>query len=210
MNVRPRSSTRARACAAASSTVSPRSTTSAPSLRVLSIFTNGVGSGITITARMPRRRAWYATPWAWLPADMATTPAARSLGRELGQPVESAPLLEGRRVLEVLELEPELGAGDLRKRPGEEEGRALDLALQALGRGPDVGELDQAPAPGAQGKRARCPRPSRSSIPSIAFMFWIACPEAPLTRLSVTLTMIAWPGTRLGWTPMRQRLVPRT
>jgi hypothetical protein len=35
----------------------------------------GVPLGITIVAGMPSRPAWYATPCAWLPADMATTPA---------------------------------------------------------------------------------------------------------------------------------------
>ncbi len=38
----------------------------------------GVNTGMTMVARMPSREAWRATAWAWLPADMATTPARRS------------------------------------------------------------------------------------------------------------------------------------
>ena len=40
-------------------------------------FTCGVVTGITITARQPRRFADSATPWAWLPADAQITPLAR-------------------------------------------------------------------------------------------------------------------------------------
>ena len=39
---------------------------------------SGVVCGITITARMPSRRAEKATPCAWLPALAAMTPRARS------------------------------------------------------------------------------------------------------------------------------------
>jgi len=35
---------------------------------------SGVPTGITITALIPRRAAWTATPCAWFPADAATTP----------------------------------------------------------------------------------------------------------------------------------------
>ena len=41
-------------------------------------------------------------------------------------------------------------------------------------------------------------------------MFWIACPEAPLTRLSVTASTMARPAMRSGNTPMTQWLEPRT
>ncbi len=41
-------------------------------------FTNGVWAGITMVASMPSRVAWRATAWAWLPADIATTPHRRS------------------------------------------------------------------------------------------------------------------------------------
>jgi len=60
--------------------VSPCSTTSAPKLRVRATFTPGVKRGMTITARMPSRCAWKATPCAWLPALIAMTPRARSAG----------------------------------------------------------------------------------------------------------------------------------
>ncbi|CFW44906.1 Uncharacterised protein [Bordetella pertussis] len=45
---------------------------------MLATLTVGVKRGMTITAGTPMRCAWYATPWAWLPADTAITPAARS------------------------------------------------------------------------------------------------------------------------------------
>ena len=57
MKVRPRSRPVARAKAAASSTVSPCSTTSAPWLRVFITFTVGVLTGITMVAGMASRRA---------------------------------------------------------------------------------------------------------------------------------------------------------
>jgi hypothetical protein len=65
------------ASAFASSKVSPHITTSAPKPRVRSLLTVGVKRGITITAGMPSRCAWYANPCAWLPADTAITPCLR-------------------------------------------------------------------------------------------------------------------------------------
>ena len=41
-------------------------------------FIAGVKNGMTILALMPSRLACRATAWAWLPADIATTPRARS------------------------------------------------------------------------------------------------------------------------------------
>jgi hypothetical protein len=76
--VRPSASAIPWAIAPASSTPSPSSSTRAPSRRVFSTFMNGVKVGITIVAGMPSRRAWWATPWAWLPADMAITPRPRA------------------------------------------------------------------------------------------------------------------------------------
>jgi hypothetical protein len=52
----------------------------APWWRVRATLTNGVVAGITIVAGMPSRAAWRATACAWLPADTATTPHARSSG----------------------------------------------------------------------------------------------------------------------------------
>jgi hypothetical protein len=70
----PCSSARRIAWSRASSKPSPWSSTSAPKPRVRSTLTAGVASGITITARRPRRWAWWATPCAWLPAEAAITP----------------------------------------------------------------------------------------------------------------------------------------
>src|SRR5690606_18661000 len=41
-------------------------------------FVEGVNFGMTMVEAMPSRVECRATAWAWLPADMATTPAARS------------------------------------------------------------------------------------------------------------------------------------
>ena len=71
-------SARCRACAAASASVSPCSTTLAPQAAVRVTFVVGVNFGMTIVAAMPSNFACRATAWAWFPADMATTPRARS------------------------------------------------------------------------------------------------------------------------------------
>ena len=42
------------------------------------------------------------------------------------------------------------------------------------------------------------------------FMFWIAWPDEPLTRLSKVETRMARPGSRSSNTPSRQKLEPRT
>ena len=65
------------ASAVASVRVAPVRTTWAPRVSVRVIFVNGRPSGMTIVASMPSSRAWWATPWAWLPAEAATTPLAR-------------------------------------------------------------------------------------------------------------------------------------
>jgi hypothetical protein len=49
-----------------------------------------------------------------------------------------------------------------------------------------------------------------SGKPSMMFMFWMAWPEAPLTRLSMAEMMMARPGTRSATTLMKQLLLPRT
>ena len=54
--------------------VAPTRTTSPPWRRTPSIFTAGVDSGMTTTARSPKRRAANATAWPWLPLDWVTTP----------------------------------------------------------------------------------------------------------------------------------------
>jgi hypothetical protein len=60
--------------------VSPSSTTSAPKPRVFSTLTDEAKRGMTIVAAIPIRSAWYATACAWLPAETASTPLARSAG----------------------------------------------------------------------------------------------------------------------------------
>ena len=50
--------------------------TSAPSARVFSTLIFGVVTGTTRTALTPSIRAAYASPWAWLPDDVAMIPLA--------------------------------------------------------------------------------------------------------------------------------------
>ena len=54
------------------------STTSAPYAFVFAILSDGVSSGITMTAGMPNASAAHATPCPWLPLLYAMTPPARS------------------------------------------------------------------------------------------------------------------------------------
>ena len=56
---------------------------------------------------------------------------------ERGKLVQRAALLEGRRELQVLELEVQLAAGEARERVAGEERRALDRAFDARRRGAD-------------------------------------------------------------------------
>ena len=48
-----------------------------------STLEKGVAFGMTMVAGMPSRPAQKATPWAWLPADMAMTPACCCAGVRL-------------------------------------------------------------------------------------------------------------------------------
>src|SRR6185312_3122177 len=73
-----RSCARCSAWAAASARVSPCSTTSAPQPAVRLTLVAGVKRGITMVAATPANWACRATACAWLPADMAMTPRARS------------------------------------------------------------------------------------------------------------------------------------
>ena len=83
-------------------------------------------------------RAASATACAWLPDEYATTPARALLGREPGQGVERAAELERADALQVLALEqhlgPELGV-DARRA---QHRRAVGVARDPGGRGPDV------------------------------------------------------------------------
>ena len=62
----------------------------------------------------------------------------------------------------------------------------------------------------AHGTMGPWPSPNASSRPDMTFMFCTAWPDAPLTRLSVTDTMMAWPSRRSAKTPMIQWFEPRT
>ena len=123
-----------------SATVAPCWMTVAPSRAVLATLARGAVVGMSTVTGMPRRIAWCATPWAWLPAETATTPARRCAGvrarsrlaapRSLKEPVNwrfsnftttSAPVIDDR----VRD-----GAG----------GRVVDQALDASGGGGDVVE----------------------------------------------------------------------
>ncbi|MDH6191154.1 hypothetical protein M2168_004186 [Streptomyces sp. CZ24] len=68
------------AAASVSSTTSPCSRTSAPYSRVAATLGSGAPTGMKTVERTPSRVEARATPWAWLPALAATTPAARSSG----------------------------------------------------------------------------------------------------------------------------------
>mmetsp|Transcript_6678 Transcript_6678/g.16148 ORF Transcript_6678/g.16148 Transcript_6678/m.16148 type:complete len:361 (-) Transcript_6678:144-1226(-) len=69
----------------AASKLSPCSTTRTPRRRpTASTLIRGVASGMTMVASTPRRSAARATPCAWLPADAATHPAARSAAAYCG------------------------------------------------------------------------------------------------------------------------------
>lgn len=63
--------------------------------------------------------------------------------------------------------------------------------------------LSSSPGPGEERYAFR---PESSGRPSIRFMFWTAAPEAPLPRLSIWMTIRAWP-SGLGIIDMSQRLV---
>ncbi len=76
----PVSAAKARAASSAWSMYLPSKTTSAPYPRVAFSLGIGAPSGMNTVALMPSICAASATPWAWLPAEAATTPAARSSG----------------------------------------------------------------------------------------------------------------------------------
>src|SRR5436189_6324623 len=51
--------------------------------------------------------------------------------------------------------------------------------------------------------------PVRSSIPSMTFMFWTACPDAPLSKLSITDTRMTRPDGSIRQ-PISQKFVCAT
>lgn len=78
MRVAPFSAAKAWARVRHSSIVAPPSTTSAPYARVACTFGSDAPAGMNTVEAMPSVVADQATPCAWLPADAATTPPARS------------------------------------------------------------------------------------------------------------------------------------
>src|SRR5690242_3345035 len=61
-----------------------------------------------------------------------------------------------------------------------------------------------------QGNSATCSNPIVSGHPMTRFMFWMAWPEAPFTKLSSAEMTIARPGMRSLATPMKVMFEPRT
>ncbi len=72
-NTAPRSAANRLAAAMQSSTASPPSLTVAPYPVVASTLGSGALEGMKMVARCPVSVAASATPWAWLPAEAATT-----------------------------------------------------------------------------------------------------------------------------------------
>ncbi len=78
MNTAPVSSANSWAATSAWVRYSPSKRTSAPYPLVALTFGIGAPTGMNTVALMPSSCAASATPCAWLPADAATTPRARS------------------------------------------------------------------------------------------------------------------------------------
>merc|ERR1719234_1081011 len=72
-----------RASTRASPISAPWMTTFAPYRLQFSTFMMGATTGITTVTGMPIRPPWYATAWAWFPAEAAITPALFSLSESL-------------------------------------------------------------------------------------------------------------------------------
>jgi hypothetical protein len=60
-----------------SSIEGPPTVTIAPCSRAAATFASGASVGTKTSQATPRARAAAATPWAWLPAEAQTTPAAQ-------------------------------------------------------------------------------------------------------------------------------------
>ena len=174
----------------------PSSTTCAPWCAVFETFVNGVSAGITIVAGMPRRRAWYATPCAWLPADAATTPRRVGASGELREEVAGAALLERTGELEVLELQPDLGAGDGGQRVRAGGGGLADRApdrrrprpgRRRASRAGLIGASSRSPGRGPAGRALRRRRALPPRIMIVIIARWpplhdIVDPRAPARR----------------------------
>ena len=136
----PRSASIWWAVTAESSRVSPVSTISAPKPRVCSTFTVGVASGMQISAFTPRRLAWQASAWAWLPAEAVITPRARSASLIISSLLQAPRSLKDAGELLVLLLDPDVGAGEQRQLARMAKLGALHVRGDALGRGQDIVE----------------------------------------------------------------------
>ena len=135
MKVRRRSRPCSRAKAAASSTFSPCRMTSAPCLRVFTTFTVGVLTGMTMVADAKTPRA-VGDALRMVPRRHGDHAPPALLVRQRGKPVDGAALLEGRRELQVLELQPDRAAQHPRERAARRVGLD-DLAEHALAGGLD-------------------------------------------------------------------------
>ena len=121
------------ACRAASSTPSPSSTTArAEPARVLDLHERRVLAASRWWPGCPAAARGRPRPARGCRPTSRPRPRAACAGVELRQPVQRTALLERGGVLQVLELQPELGAGDLRQGARRQAGRAGDLARQPL------------------------------------------------------------------------------
>ena len=136
----------------------------------------GVVTGITIVALQPSFCAASATPCAWLPADAAITPRARSRRRQVRHLVVRAAQLEREHRLLVLALQQHAVAEPARQRRRELE-RRLDRDVVDL-RGQDLLQIvdghgergEQRAGERSRKARSREPRPRRraSNVASVS------------------------------------------
>ena len=176
----------AAACAAASASVSPCSTTVAPQAAVRVTLVDGVNFGMTMVAampselRMPRHRLRVV-------AGRHGDDAARPLvGAEQGQPVGGAALLEGAGDLQIVELQRHVGAGRARdgRRWASSGVRSTRPAMRAGGR-LHVGEVDHARASRIRDRQISASLPAvarelvgrRSPVPTTCDRGWHRTPR---------------------------------
>ena len=184
----------------------PRARRAAPKRRVFSTFTNGVCArhhdrrGDAQAARMIGHALRMV---AGRHRDHAA-PRACSAG-QLHQAVERAALLERGGVLQVLELQPKLGAGDVRQCPRRQARGDDDLAREPCRGGPR-----HRPTVTLTGTAAAGPSPSRSSRPEHQVHVLDGLAGGTLDQVVEHADQDCLAGIRLGCTPIRHRLVPRT
>ena len=124
--------------------------------------------GITIVAAMPIRSAWYATACAWLPAETASTPLARSAA------VSCAILLSAPRSLNEAvncrfsNFEEDLAAADRRERARRQARRSLDSRRLRRARGRrQASRMSSIVAHAAGGRALHQSRLVRSLFPAL-------------------------------------------